>query len=100
MSEAKYINADDAIRYIKDDLTLPEERNDAMFSANWIINFLEAFPAAPVERRSKSKWVKVHSSYVCKACMSDGSSAMRIGMPFETLFCPRCGAKMESEDEP
>ena len=95
MSEPKYINADDAIRHIKDDLTLPEERNDAIFSANWIIAFLEAFPAAPIGKRSK--WVKVHSSYVCKACMSDGSSAFRIGMPFETLFCPMCGAKMETE---
>lgn len=96
MSEPKYINADDAVKHLEE-LTMPEERQAALFSANWIINFLEAFPAAPVMR--KSKWVKVHSSYVCKACMSDGSSAMRIGMPFETLFCPRCGAKMESGGE-
>ena len=100
MSEPKYINADDAIRHIEE-LTVPEERSAALYSANWIIDFLEAFPDAPVGRRSK--WVAVNNQayspfdpesepvlYICKLCLTK--------QRHRSNFCPNCGAEMREAE--
>ena len=99
MSEPKYINADDAVKHLEE-MTDPVRRGTDRFNVNWIINFLEAFPAEPVALTSRWVEVNIPSSdpleekrtgylYVCKRCLT-----LQLK---KSKFCPECGAKMETE---
>ena len=50
----RLINADNAVKHIEE-MTLENERSQSNFSANWIINFLEAFPETKVEPITRCK---------------------------------------------
>lgn len=62
-----------------------------------IIDGIESVPAADVEEVKHGKWEYIGTDkkgyvYRCSNC------AGRIGLDYETNYCPNCGAKMDLED--
>lgn len=61
------------------------------------VDRVENFPAADVEEVKHGKWEYIGTDkkghvYRCSNC------AGRIGLDYETSYCPNCGAKMDLED--
>lgn len=59
--------------------------------------YIEIIPAADVKEVQHGKWEYIGTDkkgyvYRCSNC------AGRIGLDYETNYCPNCGAKMDLED--
>ena len=60
------------------------------YNLDWIYSFVEAQPTIETRPVIHGHWIekKMPFDYVmCSAC--------EIGVPFETDYCPSCGAKMD-----
>lgn len=105
MSETKYINVDDAVKYLAW-LKQEDGRSDPVFSAKWIISFLEDFPAANVELVRHGRW-EYDSDHIphCSECGTIALQSHKLyleekicDVPFVlSKQCHECGAKMDKE---
>lgn len=103
----KYISAEQAYDYIRSILyetaTYNVGINDDFASAceeiadNRLKIWLDDIPAADVVERKKGRWVRDEFGSKCPCC---GSYAYRdkFGEPWESDFCPNCGADMRGEN--
>ena len=96
---SRYIDAELAVKHIEE-MTLEHERMQSNFSANWMIDFLEAFPTADVEPVRHGRWIEQthewdfppfhYTDYKCSLC--------GIREQAKRNYCPDCGAKMDEEE--
>lgn len=98
---SRYIDAELAVKHIEE-MTLEHERMQSNFSANWMIDFLEAFPRADVEPVRHGHWIKVfprrtnrNATYKCSVCKKLRSSYYNDVAEWD--HCP-CGAKMDGKE--
>ena len=59
-------------------------------NANLIVNAFDDMPAADVKLVRHSKWVADVGEYYCARCKYE--------MQYVTPYCPKCGCKMDGED--
>lgn len=69
---------------------------DATVTRREILKFIKSFPSAHPEQK-KGKWIKDEFGSRCERC---GLYAYRdkFDRPWESDFCPNCGADMRNED--